>query len=193
MHSIPCGSYCKKPDAGYFLTFGCEVWSQTPELCRKILIGRSEKGRLVRYEEMTKTWGVLLKSGHIVIRRNCRLLEATEEPDTGLDWAKDAQTGADNDAGAGRGEDGPHEYMSDADASKRPRSLGRHSQLTRLNLRLNDSCHSGHEHIPSVSWTRVHLWHKEMVFQMNRRHWTKHCTRQTALSGVELQTRSSTL
>jgi hypothetical protein len=114
-----------------------------------------------------------LKSGHIVIRRN-------RGADAGLDWAEDDQTGVDNGAGSGRREGRPHEDMSDADRSEDPRTLGRHSQQSRLDLRLHDSCHSGHEHtnIPSGSWMPMRWWQKETVFQMSQRHWPKHCTSQ---------------
>lgn len=90
--------YGVKPDISYLRTFGCEVWSQPPEVHRKKLDGKSQKGKFLGFEEGTKGWRILLKTGQIVVRRNCRFFEAMGKADS--DRIEEDQTGTDHGAGA---------------------------------------------------------------------------------------------
>jgi hypothetical protein len=63
-----CG---RKPYISRLRVFGCTVYSLINSRERKKLDARSERGRLIGYEEGTKGWKILLDDGRRVVRRHC--------------------------------------------------------------------------------------------------------------------------
>jgi transposase InsO family protein len=63
--------YGRKPDISRLRVFGCTVYSLINSKERKKLDARSERGRLIGYEEGTKGWKILLDDGRVVVRRHC--------------------------------------------------------------------------------------------------------------------------
>ena len=61
----------RKPDVSRLRVFGCAVYSLIHAQARKKLDAKSEKGRLIGYEDGTKGWKILLDDGRVVIRRHC--------------------------------------------------------------------------------------------------------------------------
>jgi hypothetical protein len=61
----------RKPDVSNLRVFGCTVYSLMHSKDRKKPDARSERGRLIGYEDGTKGWKILLDDGRIEVRRHC--------------------------------------------------------------------------------------------------------------------------
>lgn len=104
----------KKPDVSRIRVFGCVVYCMLEKMERSKLDSRSEKGRLLGYEDGIKGWKVLLDSGKVVVRRNCRFDESNVMHSTAQSYVRYEDSDSDKstddesmhgDGGAGNEDD----------------------------------------------------------------------------------------